>query len=153
MNARKDLLRALSASLPLDEARTLVDRHHAEVVATHEAVAERGPFPMPAGDTEVPSRDLRPGAEAARRMIRDRQAIPTPGELAEQRHLMDPLDHVLEHLADERPAVTPPPGACEACGDTDTQWCPDCGACRKGCFDGHRGNDCTHANAPWPVSS
>lgn len=30
---------------------------------------------------------------------------PTPGELAEQRHLMDPLDHVLEHLAVERPAA------------------------------------------------
>lgn len=31
---------------------------------------------------------------------------PSAGELAEQRHLIDPLDHVLEHLADERPAVT-----------------------------------------------
>lgn len=31
---------------------------------------------------------------------------PLPGELAEQRHLVDPLDHVLEHLADDRPAVT-----------------------------------------------
>ncbi|MGP3752169.1 hypothetical protein [Streptomyces sp. IBSNAI001] len=28
--------------------------------------------------------------------------MPTVGELAEQRHLVDPLDHVLEHLADER---------------------------------------------------
>lgn len=28
------------------------------------------------------------------------------GARAEQRHLMDPLDHVLEHLADERPADT-----------------------------------------------
>lgn len=45
------------------------------------AVAEHGPFPMPTG-------------------------APSPGELAEQRHLIDPLDHVLEHLADERPAVT-----------------------------------------------
>lgn len=26
--------------------------------------------------------------------------MPTGGELAEQRHLLDPLDHVLEHLAD-----------------------------------------------------
>ncbi|MEU5716599.1 hypothetical protein AB0G71_12550 [Streptomyces sp. NPDC020403] len=26
---------------------------------------------------------------------------PLPGELAEQRHLVDPLDHVLEHFADE----------------------------------------------------
>ncbi|MFE7626053.1 hypothetical protein [Streptomyces sp. NPDC057509] len=31
--------------------------------------------------------------------------MPTAGDLAEQRHLIDPLDHVLEHLADERPAV------------------------------------------------
>ena len=32
--------------------------------------------------------------------------VPTAGELAEQRHLVDPLDHTLEHLADERPTVT-----------------------------------------------
>lgn len=29
---------------------------------------------------------------------------PSQGELAEQRHLLDPLDHVWEHLADEDPA-------------------------------------------------
>lgn len=51
-----------------------------QVVTLADAVAEHGPFPMPAG-------------------------APLPGELAEQRHLIDPLDHVLEHLADERPAV------------------------------------------------
>lgn len=32
---------------------------------------------------------------------------PTAGELAEQRHLVDPLDHVLEHLADERRPAAP----------------------------------------------
>lgn len=33
---------------------------------------------------------------------------PTPGELAEQRHLVDPLDHKFEHLADEQhPASAP----------------------------------------------
>lgn len=33
---------------------------------------------------------------------------PTAGALAEQRHLVDPLDHVLEHLADDpRPVVLP----------------------------------------------
>ncbi|WP_328902331.1 hypothetical protein OHR86_22590 [Streptomyces sp. NBC_00441] len=42
------------------------------------AGAEHGPFPMPTGG-------------------------PSAAELAEQRHLLDPLDHVLEHLADERP--------------------------------------------------
>ncbi|MFB4424858.1 hypothetical protein C5F59_027730 [Streptomyces sp. QL37] len=36
---------------------------------------------------------------------------PSPGELAEQRHLLDPLDHVLEHLADERPQDVPTGGA------------------------------------------
>lgn len=29
--------------------------------------------------------------------------VPSAGELAEQRHLVDPLDHTLEHLADEVP--------------------------------------------------
>ncbi|MGV9579769.1 hypothetical protein ACWDRZ_24260 [Streptomyces sp. NPDC003509] len=45
------------------------------------------------------------------------------------------------------------PGACEACGDTDAMWCPDCAACRKGCHGGHDNNDCTHANALWRVAS
>lgn len=34
--------------------------------------------------------------------------MPTAGDLAEQRHLVDPLDHTLEHLADDRPAVAIP---------------------------------------------
>lgn len=34
--------------------------------------------------------------------------MPTAGELAEQRHLVDPLDHVLEHLADEQPPAVAP---------------------------------------------
>lgn len=50
-----------------------------EVVTLAEAVALMGALPMPA-----------------------------PGDLAEQRHLVDPLDHVLEHLADERPTVVLP---------------------------------------------
>ena len=33
---------------------------------------------------------------------------PSQGELAEQRHLIDPLDHVWEHLADERHPVSTP---------------------------------------------
>lgn len=52
----------------------------AAVVELADAVALLGALPMPTG-------------------------APLPGELAEQRHLIDPLDHVLEHLADERPAV------------------------------------------------
>lgn len=32
---------------------------------------------------------------------------PAPGALAEQRHLLDPLDHVLEHLADEKSVTVP----------------------------------------------
>ncbi|MFJ4917191.1 hypothetical protein [Streptomyces sp. NPDC088726] len=52
-----------------------------------------------------------------------RVALPAPtGALAEDRHLADPLDHVLEHLADERPAAVvcrcdepdADPYACEA---------------------------------------
>lgn len=44
-----------------------------------EAVALLGALPMPVG-------------------------CPAAGELAEQRHLVDELDHVLEHLADDAPA-------------------------------------------------
>ncbi|WP_406735388.1 hypothetical protein OG508_28260 [Streptomyces sp. NBC_01108] len=89
---------------------------------------------------------------------------PSPGELAEQRHLIDPLDHVLEHLADEGAEAallakilgpdedTREPSSCDACGDAPSAWCPDCGACRKGCHGGHDGS-CTHPNAPWAVAS
>jgi hypothetical protein len=40
-------------------------------------------------------------------------------------------------------------GACKACGSLPDQWCPDCGCCQKGCFDGNVDNPCGHANAPW----
>ena len=86
-------------------------------------------------------RDLRPGAEAARRMIRDRQTTE------------DPHDSPLHHTYAEGRDLPPFPGACEACGDTDAQWCPDCAACQRGCFGGFNGNDCTHSNAPWRVTS
>ncbi|MFF2405761.1 hypothetical protein [Streptomyces sp. NPDC058092] len=91
-------------------------------------------------------------------------AAPSLGELAEQRHLIDPLDHVLEHLAAEGAEAallakimapdkdTREPGSCDACGDAPSAWCPDCGACRKGCHGGHDGS-CTHPNAPWAVAS
>lgn len=52
----------------------------AAVAEAAEAVALLGALPMPTG-------------------------APSVGELAEQRHWLDPLDHVLEHLADERPVV------------------------------------------------
>ncbi|MEV1094739.1 hypothetical protein AB0I87_04530 [Streptomyces sp. NPDC049952] len=86
-------------------------------------------------------RDLRPGADAARRMIADRQTAEDPHD--------SPLHRTYE-TSHDLPAF---PGACEACGDTDAQWCPDCAACRKGCHGGHEDNTCTHANAPWRVTS
>lgn len=43
----------------------------------------------------------------------------------------------------------PERGACTACGDGPSRWCPDCAACEAGCYGGHDGNPCTHANAPW----
>lgn len=44
-------------------------------------------------------------------------------------------------------------GACDACGDLPAAWCPDCAACREGCYDGHVDNACTHPNASWSVTS
>lgn len=41
------------------------------------------------------------------------------------------------------------PGVCSRCGDTAAQWCPDCEACRLGCFATRAANPCTHPNAPW----
>lgn len=41
--------------------------------------------------------------------------------------------------------------ACEACGDLPEKWCPDCAACKAGCFGGHDGNQCTHPNTGWAV--
>lgn len=40
-------------------------------------------------------------------------------------------------------------GTCTRCGDTAAQWCPDCKACRLGCFATRAANPCTHENAPW----
>lgn len=52
----------------------------------------------------------------------------------------------LEAVAERR---TRPVMACEACGDLPEKWCPDCAACKAGCFGGHDGNLCTHPNARW----
>jgi hypothetical protein len=43
-------------------------------------------------------------------------------------------------------------GACDACGDAPSKWCPDCAACRSGCHRGHVDNPCTHSAAPWAVA-
>ncbi len=68
------------------------------VMATLEELAEHGVKVAPAV-TEL--------ADAVALMGALPMPTPTPGELAEQRHLVDPLDHVMEHLADKHPAVAP----------------------------------------------
>lgn len=85
--------------------------------------------------------------------------MPTGGELAEQRHLVDELDHTLEHLADNPPAeaallaeIAAPhdlPRLCPSCQEDEATWGPDCGCCRLGCYGGHEDNDCTHPRAVW----
>lgn len=61
-------------------------------------------------DASLPLPELEDGTRLLRLPTCKRCAslnpYPLPGELAELRHLLDPLDHVLEHLADERPAVS-----------------------------------------------
>ena len=47
------------------------------------------------------------------------------------------------------PAGVQTSGACKACGSMPEQWCPDCGACQRGCYDGFVDNSCTHASASW----
>jgi hypothetical protein len=57
----------------------------------------------------------------------------------------DPIAYTLT----DAPTVS---GACKACGSAPDSWCPDCGACQKGCYDGHVDNPCTHANASWKAA-
>ena len=59
-------------------------------------------------------------------------------------------DYLIPHDLPETGRAPRDPKACDACGDLPEQWCPDCAACRKGCFGGFDGNDCPHTNAPWP---
>ncbi|MFJ2882398.1 MULTISPECIES: hypothetical protein [unclassified Streptomyces] len=72
--------------------------------------------------------------------------------LAQMRQYL--AEHLAADLMDEaarrnaRPAT-----ACEACGDLPAQWCPDCAACRSGCWGGHVDNPCAHPNAPWEATS
>lgn len=80
-----------------------------EVAATVElayAVALLGALPMPTGADED-SHEAKV-AEYLSTPYTDDLTSPAPGALAEQRHLIDPLDHVLEHLADDRPTVVLP---------------------------------------------
>ncbi|WP_434744641.1 hypothetical protein [Streptomyces sp. A-14] len=43
--------------------------------------------------------------------------------------------------------------ACDSCGATPDEWCPDCAACHQGCHGGHANNPCTHPNAPWSTEA
>lgn len=55
------------------------------------------------------------------------------------------------HRPDECPGggeVNRKSDACDACGDLPETWCPDCAACRSGCYGGDDGT-CDHLNAPW----
>ena len=134
------------------------------------AVAEHGPFPMPTGDTAPRVRRFTPleeavqGIETAIAPLKGDQRAGADMVLAYLRTLTTPDTTVPRDLrpgaetarrmiADRQTAEDPFPGACEACGETDAQWCPDCAACRKGCHGGHDNNDCTHPNAPWQVTS
>jgi hypothetical protein len=66
----------------------------------------------------------------------------------------DREDHFVSPL--HRDYTTPhdpprPAGACDVCGDGPDRWCPDCGACRRGCHGGDT-SGCAHLNAPWAVT-
>lgn len=81
MSARTELIALLACAVPLDTARDMVDRHHAEVAEETKraaAVQALGALPMPAGGI---SRDLLPGANAARRMIERSPEDPHDGPL------------------------------------------------------------------------
>ncbi|MBH0243942.1 hypothetical protein I3W98_15470 [Streptomyces cavourensis] len=41
------------------------------------------------------------------------------------------------------------PDACDSCGAIPDEWCPDCAACRQGCYGGRDGNPCAHPNTTW----
>ncbi|WP_148083882.1 hypothetical protein [Streptomyces sp. 840.1] len=90
----------------------------------------------------------------ARRIAELEATLSRIGARAEQRHLLDPLDHVLEHLADERPVLTEeqarrierdrpetttahdcttPLSRLLACGHCPHQVCEDCGRCPHTC--------------------
>lgn len=67
--------------------------------------------------------------------------LPTPHTATAEAHAQMRA-HLTRHFAGDD-------GACRACGDVPEKWCPDCAACEAGCFGGHDGNPCTHANASW----
>jgi hypothetical protein len=105
----------------------------------------RGAVRPPLSGAPTPAQESYPGELVMfRGLLGVLRVTAQHGDMAEVRRLLT------EHASDEQAAF---PGACEACGDTDAQWCPDCAACRKGCHGGHDDNDCTHPRAPWRVAS
>ncbi|MEU9670333.1 hypothetical protein AB0E25_33125 [Streptomyces bobili] len=61
-----------------------------------------------------------------------------------------PLHHTYRVPRDlPEPAGVQTSGACKACGSAPDSWCPDCGACQRGCYDGFVDNSCSHAGASW----
>lgn len=136
-----NLLRARVAELEAARTTAAADRDKQIIAWLEKKAAEYG----------TSNRENRAKAEAVDRMA-DKLSRGAVRPACPPVSPEDPHDSPLHRTYETGHDLPPLPGACEACGDRDAQWCPDCGACRKGCFGGHDGNDCTHANAPWSVS-
>ena len=91
-------LRADNERLRTD-ANALRDQRNAVFATNEELLVRVERADLERLNTEAENRRL------ARRVGELEAMVSRLGARAEQRHLMDPLDHVLEHLADERPAV------------------------------------------------
>lgn len=101
-------------------------------------------------------RELYASAERENARLRDRvdeveraYIFDTAGLKKRIDELVQQRDDLLVESAQAPVKARPDPSACGACGDLPAAWCPDCGCCRKGCYDGFVDNSCTHVNAPW----
>jgi hypothetical protein len=134
----------------LGAAGLLMDPETAEELRRLRAVAGDGATRTV--DEDPITLTLTPAAEEllTRDARRDESVEKLRGLLARQR---DREDHFVSPL--HRDYRTPhdmprPAGACDVCGDGPDRWCPDCGACRRGCHGG--APECPHLNAPWAVT-
>lgn len=127
-------------------AELLAERHSTNEALSDAAEAlraesERLPY------AERAARESSPARRAAWRMLAQVEESERVADMLLAPEAVRSADRLTALLA---PTQAPrDPRSCQACGDLPEAWCPDCAACKAGCFGGFDGNSCSHANTSW----
>lgn len=139
-------LRARVAELEADNAALQQDKEYI-LAAAERRMARLEREPERLSYAELAKRERVPARRAAWRMLAQVEESERVADMLLAPEAGGSADRLTALLA---PTQAPrDPQSCQACGDLPEAWCPDCAACKAGCFGGFDGNSCSHANTSW----